>query len=265
MTKFHLDMGETVPSLSSVIRLLSEHPDAGDLLFVGDELGPMQLFDGYHSGIFPMEVNLGGEARVGWFSPVSRGIFRLKETSGSAKSELRLSRSFRKSLVNFEIRVDSAFSEVVRCCASMRSEGNWISPSYLDHYMKLFEMGMAHSVEAYLDGNLAGGLFGVAVGGLFSGESMFYVAPNASKAAFVGLVSLLDVLNFELIDGQWLTSHLETLGFVECERLSYLLGLSRVTSLRTKKFPPGLHIEKGLWPETIAKYRRRPESPTQQM
>jgi leucyl/phenylalanyl-tRNA--protein transferase len=258
-------MGETVPGLSPVIRLLREHPDAGDLLFVGEDLGPRHLLDGYRSGIFPMEVDLAGETRIGWFSPALRGVFRLKGTKDSPRSELRLYRSLRKALANFEIRVDSAFSDVVSCCASVRPEGNWISASYLDHYMKLFEMGSAHSVEAYLDGKLAGGLFGVAVGGLFSGESMFHLVPNASKAAFIGLVSLLDTLSFELIDGQWLTSHLETLGFVGCERLSYLLDLSRVTSVRTEKFRPGLQIEKGLWPETIAKYRRQPEPPTRRL
>ncbi len=116
-------MVEVLPDLSSVIRRLSQSPDIGDLLFVGEELSPGQLLDGYRSGIFPMEVDFAGEARIGWFSPVGRGIFRLKETSDSPRSELRLHRSLRKELANFEIRVDSAFSEVVSHCALVRSEG----------------------------------------------------------------------------------------------------------------------------------------------
>ncbi len=258
-------MTETVPKLSSVIRVVREQPDADDLLFVGQELSAKHLVDGYRAGIFPMELDLEGKELLGWFSPAVRGVFRLKEIGEFPRSELRLHRSLRKVLVNFEARVDCAFSSVVGYCATLRQQGNWISPAYFGHYMDLFDMGIAHSVEAYIGGELVGGLFGVAIGGLFSGESMFHIAPNASKVAFVGLVLILEGLGFELIDGQWPTPHLETLGFVRLDRLSYLSDLGRLTSCTNKVFPPGMRIEKGLWNEAMEEYRRHPEPPIRRL
>jgi leucyl/phenylalanyl-tRNA--protein transferase len=127
-----------------------------------------------------------------------------------------------------EVRVDTAFSEVIAACADPdRNDGGWISRDVIEAYTELHRLGWAHSVESWVDGELVGGLYGVAVGGLFAGESMFHRARDASKVALVGLVELLsdEYVDQRLLDVQWRTDHLASLGVVELSRREYLRAL----------------------------------------
>jgi leucyl/phenylalanyl-tRNA--protein transferase len=148
---------------------------------------------------------------------------------------LRVSESLRKSCRRYEIRVDSAFTEVIDACADRRRPGAWITTDIRNAYVELHRLGWAHSVEAWsiTDGELCGGLYGVAVGGLFAGESMFHHRTDASKVALVGLVERLraDDAEHRLLDVQWRTDHLASLGAVEVPRTHYLHLLDRALPL----------------------------------
>src|SRR6476646_3622583 len=192
---------------------------ADDLVGTGADLDPGTLLAAYRRGLFPMP----GEGRrrtLLWWSPVERGVLPL--------DGLRVSRSLRQSRRRMEVRVDTAFDEVITACADPRREGSWIDGPILAAYTRLHELGWAHSVEAWRDGELAGGLYGVAIGGLFAGESMFHRVRDASKVALVGLVGLLRDEHAEdrLLDVQWRTPHLASLGVVEITRAAYLRRLS---------------------------------------
>ena len=172
---------------------------------------------------------------MAWWSPDPRAIIPL--------DGLRVSHSLRKSLVRYEIRIDPAFRDVIAACADPARTGRWINSAIRDAYVRLYGLGWAHSVEAWSrdDGELAGGLYGVAVGGLFAGESMFHRQTDASKAA---LVALVDVLRADggdragrLLDVQWLTPHLASLGAVEITRSDYLRRLQVALDLT---LPPAL-------------------------
>jgi leucyl/phenylalanyl-tRNA--protein transferase len=141
--------------------------------------------------------------------------------------ELRVSRSLRKACSRFDIRVNSAFPTVVDACADPRRPHGWITKEIRQAYGALHRLGWAHSVEAWLDEQLVGGLYGVAIGGLFAGESMFHRATDASKVALVALVELLDRHPETLIDVQWATPHLRSLGVIEMPRADYLRRLAR--------------------------------------
>jgi leucyl/phenylalanyl-tRNA--protein transferase len=155
-----------------------------------------------------------------WFCPVSRGVLPL--------DGLVVSRSLRRATRDFEIRVDTAFEEVVDACADPGREAGWIDEDIKAAYLRLHELGWAHSVEAWQGDRLAGGLYGVAIGGLFAGESMFHRVRDASKVALVGLVGLLrdEYAEDRLLDVQWRTPHLASLGVVEITRATYLRRLS---------------------------------------
>lgn len=165
------------------------------------------------------------DAVVAWWSPDPRGVIPL--------DGLRVSRSLRKSMRRFEIRIDTAFVDVIEACADPSRPGRWINRAMRDAYVRLHELGWAHSVEAWSldDDTLAGGLYGVSVEGLFAGESMFHRVTDASKAALVGLVDVLrddgNAGDGRVLDVQWLTPHLETLGAIEISRSEYLLRLER--------------------------------------
>jgi leucyl/phenylalanyl-tRNA--protein transferase len=137
---------------------------------------------------------------------------------------LRVSRSLRRSVRRFEIRVDAAVAEVIDGCADPRRPAGWIDPAIRAAYLELHDLGWVHSVEAWCDGRLAGGLYGVSIGGLFAGESMFHRETDASKVALVGLVELLREAPDEpgLVDVQWQTPHLASLGVVQVSRREYL-------------------------------------------
>ena len=196
-----------------------------DVVGVGADLMPGTVLAAYRSGIFPMPLD-GRRGRVlAWWSPDPRGILPL--------DAFRVSRSLRKAAARFEIRVDTAFTEVIEACADPRRPSGWISPAVCSAYVELHRLGWAHSVEAWSldDGRLAGGLYGVAVAGLFAGESMFHRATDASKVALVGLVDLLrDGDGRRLLDVQWRTDHLATLGAVAIPRSDYLERLRTALS-----------------------------------
>jgi leucyl/phenylalanyl-tRNA---protein transferase len=190
-----------------------------DLVGLGADLEPGTLLAAYRRGLFPMP----GERRrdpLLWFSPVSRGVLPL--------DGLRVSKSLRRSVRDFEIRVDTRFDEVVAACGDPRRPQGWIDDRIRAAYGELHRLGWAHSVEAWRDGRLAGGLYGVAVAGLFAGESMFHRETDASKVALVGLVDLLRdaYADRRLLDVQWSTPHLASLGVVEVARGDYVARLA---------------------------------------
>ena len=189
----------------------------GDLVAVGADLEPGTLLAAYRCGLFPMPLD---EHGLGWWSPDPRGVLPL--------AGLRVSKSLRRSCRDFEIRVDTAFDEVIAACADPTRTGSWIDDPVIAAYTRLHELGWAHSVEAWHDGRLAGGLYGVSVGGLFAGESMFHRVRDASKVALVGLVDLLSDGQPRLLDVQWQTAHLATLGVMAVPRTAYLQQLRDV-------------------------------------
>jgi leucyl/phenylalanyl-tRNA---protein transferase len=194
-----------------------------DLVGVGADLAPGTLLAGYRAGLFPMGVGRRGGRPIGWWSPDPRGVLPLHGPGG-----LRVSRSLRRSMRRFEVRVDTAFADVVRACADPSRSGRWITPAVATAYADLHALGWARSVETWRDGRLVGGLYGVAVGGLFAGESMFHRETDASKAALVALVERLraDGDPRRLLDVQWATPHLTGLGVVEVPRAVYLTRLA---------------------------------------
>jgi leucyl/phenylalanyl-tRNA--protein transferase len=192
-----------------------DHPE--DLWAVGADLEPGTLLAAYRVGLFPMPIG----PRLGWFSPLRRAIVPLDTFAPS--------RSLRRAARRFEIRVDTSFGDVVSGCARPGHPQSWIDADIEDAYGRLHRLGWAHSVEAWDDEGLAGGLYGVSVGGLFAAESMFHARTDASKAAFLGLVGHLveaGDADRRLLDVQWLTPHLASLGAIEVDRADYRKGLS---------------------------------------
>lgn len=185
---------------------------------VGADLEPGTLLQAYRTGLFPMPVGTAAGEVLAWWSPDPRAVLPL--------DGLRVTRSLRRSLRRFEVRFDTAFDDVVDACADPSRRGGWITPAIADAYGRLHRLGWAHSVEAWTpEGELAGGLYGVAIGGLFAGESMFHRHTDASKVALVGLVERLRARGAALLDVQWLTPHLASLGAVEVARRDYLVQL----------------------------------------
>jgi leucyl/phenylalanyl-tRNA---protein transferase len=188
----------------------------GEVIGVGADLEPGTLLAAYRHGLFPMPARRGV---VAWWSPDPRGIVPL--------SGLRVSRSLRKACDHFEIRVDHDFDQVVEACADRRRQGAWINRDIKKGYRRLHQLGWVHTVEAWSpDGRLAGGLYGVAIGGFFAGESMFHAATDASKVALVALVDFMIEGGSALLDVQWNTTHLASLGALEMARREYLARLA---------------------------------------
>lgn len=203
-----------------------------DLVGIGADLEPGTLLAAYRSGLFPMPDG-GVRPPMCWFSPVRRGVVPL--------DGLVVSRSLRRAVRACEIRVDTAFAEVVSACADPRRPQGWITDDVAAAYVELHRLGWAHSVEAWRDGRLVGGLYGVGIGGLFAGESMFHRERDASKVALVGLVDLLSDAHAadRLLDVQWVTPHLATLGAVEISRSDYLDRLAVALSVPDAAWPRG--------------------------
>ena len=197
-----------------------DRADEHGVVGIGADLEPGTLLAAYRQGIFPMGLGGRGREPMGWWSPDPRGVLPLEG--------LRVSRSLRRACRSCEVRVDSAFAEVVAACADPGRDGAWITPPIAGAYERLHELGWAHSIEVWDDGGLVGGLYGVAIGGLFAGESMFHRRTDASKVALVALVELLreDGDPRRLLDVQWATDHLRTLGAVEVPRDEYLRRLA---------------------------------------
>jgi len=182
---------------------------------IGADLEPGTVLAAYRSGLFPMPIRQRRREVLAWWSPEPRGILPLEG--------LRVSRSLRRSCTRFEIRVDTAFEDVIDACGDASREGRWITSEVRAAYVALHELGWVHSVEAWDEaGTLAGGLYGVSIGGLFAGESMFHRSTDASKVALVALVELLRRSGATLLDVQWVTPHLASLGAIEIPRERYL-------------------------------------------
>lgn len=191
-----------------------------DVVASGGDLSPGMLLAAYRSGIFPMPVE--GHDSMWWWSPAWRGILPL--------DELVVSRSLQRSRRMYDVTIDRAFTEVIHACADPQRDGGWIDDQIIDAYLEMHRLGWAHSVETWdRDGVLAGGLYGLAIGGLFAGESMFHRRRDASKVALVALVDLLRDAGptDRLLDVQWRTDHLASLGVVEVSRATYLAKLQR--------------------------------------
>jgi leucyl/phenylalanyl-tRNA--protein transferase len=201
--------------------------DDSDLVAVGADLEPGTILAAYRAGLFPMPLRRRGP--IGWWSPEPRAVLEL--------DGLRVTRSMRQSAKHFEIRVDTAFAEVLQCCGDPRRPHGWIDKRIVRAYLRLHELGWAHSVEAWdrRSGRLAGGLYGVAIGAFFAGESMFHRERDASKVALLGLVELLrggPEPHAALLDVQWLTPHLATLGAHEVARATYVARVQRAVAAR---------------------------------
>jgi leucyl/phenylalanyl-tRNA---protein transferase len=191
-------------------------PDAADeteIVGVGADLEPGTLLSAYRTGLFPMRVGRGGP--IAWWSPDPRGILPL--------DAFRESRSLRRSRRKFAIAVDTVFEDVMRACADPARPHGWIDDEFVGAYATLHGLGRAHSVEAWsADGALVGGVYGVAINGLFAAESMFHRVTDAGKVALAALVDLLRAGGATLLDVQWTTPHLASLGAVDVPRAKYL-------------------------------------------
>ena len=195
--------------------------DPHGLVAVGADLEPGTLLAAYRSGLFPMPM---GRRDIGWWSPNPRGIVPL--------DGLHVSKSLRQSARRYTVRLDTCFVEVMRRCADPNRPNGWINQHFIDAYGLLHRLGWAHSVETFdAEGQLVGGLYGVRVGGLFAGESMFSSARDASKVALVALVDELRKVGVTLLDVQWTTPHLISLGAVDLPRDQYLRRLEAAVSV----------------------------------
>jgi leucyl/phenylalanyl-tRNA--protein transferase len=186
-------------------------------------IDPELLLQGYRLGVFPMAME---DDSIQWFSPDPRAILPLEDFH--VPHTLR--RLVRKKV--FETTIDRAFSTVIEACA--KHEDTWINLEIIESYTRLHDLGHAHSVEVWREGQIAGGLYGVAVGGAFFGESMFHYVTDASKIALVTLVEHLRARKFALLDTQWLTPHLKQFGGIEISRDHYLRMLRRAIELPRK-------------------------------
>lgn len=195
----------------------SEWPDS-DLVGLGADLAPSTLIDAYQRGLFPMEISE-VPGIVGWWSPNPRGILPL--------DGLRVTRSMRQSAKRYDVRVDTCFTRVIRGCADPSREDGWITDEFIEAYTRLHKLGWAHSIEVFDRlGRLAGGLYGVRVDGFFSGESMFHVERDASKVAVMALADLMRSTGMTLLDVQWCSEHLASLGAIAISRSDYLSRLA---------------------------------------
>jgi leucyl/phenylalanyl-tRNA--protein transferase len=189
-----------------------EQGRADEVVGIGADLEPGTLLTAYRTGVFPMPLRRG---LMAWWSPDPRGIVPL--------DGLKVSRSLGRSCGRYVVAVDTAFEEVLSACADRRRPGAWIDRDIKAAYVELHRSGWAHSVEVRDgEGRLAGGLYGVAIGGLFAGESMFHRQTDASKVALVALVEQLREAGAALLDVQWATPHLKSLGAIEVSRRQYL-------------------------------------------
>jgi leucyl/phenylalanyl-tRNA--protein transferase len=186
--------------------------DENDIVGVGADLEPATLLAAYRAGMFPMR--LGPSAPIAWWSPDPRGIVPL--------DGFHASRSLRRVRNRFDVTFDAAFAGVIAGCADPARPHGWIDDSFADAYTRLHEMGWAHSVEVWQGDLLAGGLYGVRIGGLFAGESMFHSVRDASKVALWALVDGLRLDGASLFDVQWTTPHLVSLGAIDIARSEYL-------------------------------------------
>ncbi len=199
------------------------NPDASDprgLVAVGGDLHPDRILSAYRRGIYPWSID-----PITWWSPDPRAIVEFQE--------FHVSRSLRRRIRQSHYRVtfDQAFHDVIQACADRKEDSTWISPPFIDAYLELYRLGVAHSVEAWLGSDLVGGVYGIAIGGLFAGESMFHRKSDASKVALHSLTRALEGAGFQLFDIQMITPITLQLGAREIPRREYLDRLTRVLNL----------------------------------
>ncbi len=205
-----------------------------DLIALSEEFDPDLVVEAYRAGVFPMPLQDFGwpEDTMGWWSPMRRGVLPLEF--------LRVPRSLRQSAKRYTTTVDAAFDAVLARCADPGRPGGWIDGAIAEVYTELHRRGVVHSVEVWTPaGDLAGGLYGVSIGGLFAGESMFHdpvFGRDASKVALLRLVEVLEDGHDRLVDVQWLTDHLASLGAVEVDRADYLALLDEALDLPAPDF-----------------------------
>ncbi|MFZ4516296.1 MAG: leucyl/phenylalanyl-tRNA--protein transferase [Acidimicrobiia bacterium] len=194
-----------------------------ECIAAGADLAPATLVAAYRRGLFPMRVERGV---LGWWSPNPRGVLPL--------DGFIVHRSLARAERRFEIRIDSEFVAVMRACGDPARPHGWIDESFVAAYTELFTMGWAHSVEAWRDDILVGGVYGIAIGAFFAGESMFHLERDASKVALHALVEHLRTQAFTLFDVQWTTPHLRSLGAQDVLRHEYLDLLDRAVTEPTR-------------------------------
>lgn len=187
-----------------------------DVVATGADLDPSTLIDAYRHGLFPMHI--GDDELLAWWSPVLRGVIEL--------DSLRVSRSMRRSAKRYRCTIDESFEEVITACAEVSRGGKWINEDMISAYRALHALGWAHSVETWLDDELVGGLYGVRIDRFFAGESMFHTETDASKVALMHLVDTMRQEDMTLLDVQWVTPHLASLGAIELPRDAYLHRLA---------------------------------------
>ena len=200
---------------------------------LGGDLEPGTLLSAYRAGLFPMPI---GRRRLGWWSPDPRAIIPVGSEAASTDRGLHVSRSLRRSLGRFTATVDREFEAVMRACGDPARPHGWINEQFIEAYTRLHRLGWAHSVEVWEDDELVGGVYGLSLGAMFAGESMFHRSTDASKAALVHLTSLFADVEHALFDVQWLTPHLASLGAVEIPRSDYLRRLAAATGRAVDPF-----------------------------
>ena len=195
----------------------AEWPD-DEVVAIGADLEPDTVLYAYAHGMFPMYVDKKSRT-LGWWSPLERGVIPL--------DGFRITRSLRSSAQQFVCTINVAFTRVMQECATARTDGNWINQEFIDAYTHLHQLGHAHSVEVWnKKGELVGGLYGLRINGLFAGESMFHRETDASKVALMHLVDLMNLDGMQLLDTQWNTDHLASLGCTSVTRADYLALLA---------------------------------------
>jgi len=202
-----------------------EAASSDGVLMVGGSLAPDWMLDAYRRGIFPMPIKVERRRLIAWLSPDPRGILELDDLHVSRRLARRLKRG------EFQFTLDRVFAAVVEGCAAPRGMDDdcWLTLAMQNAYITLHGLGHAHSVEVWQDGWLVGGVFGVTIGGLFAGESMFHRATDASKAALVFLVQHLCRRGYSLLDVQWTNSHTRSLGAIDLPRADYIRRLNVAT------------------------------------
>ncbi len=198
------------------------------LVAIGDDLRPDTILAAYRRGLFPMPVEPDGP--IGWWSPDPRGVLEPSQVHVSRS----MSRFMSQQTSQLTIRVNTAFEDVIDACADPDRPHGWIDQRIRAAYVELHQLGWGHSIEAWRDDRLVGGLYGLAIGGLFAGESMFHHEANASKAVLIALARHLDDGRPRLIDVQWCTDHLASMGVVEISRRDYA---ARLPELFTESDP----------------------------
>lgn len=210
---------------------------AHDLIAFSAEFDEALVLAAYAEGLFPMPLHESGFGQMGWWSPLRRGVLPL--------DALRVTRSLRKSARHYTTTIDAAFGEVLSRCADPRRPYGWIDTDIARVYTRLHQAGRVHSVETWdAEGRLVGGLYGVAIGGLFAGESMFHDPEHGRDASKVALMALVEALcddhaEDRLIDVQWQTDHLASLGVIEIDREEYLGQLPEVLAVPAPAWPTG--------------------------